>query len=481
MSLARALYTAVTWCAQPLLRRKLRRRARAEPGYAVNVPERFGHYAQPLDSLVAHSSMDLMGRFVWIHAVSLGETRAAAILLRELRAQLPGMRLLLTHGTATGRAEGEKLLQPGDVQVWLPWDTPGAVARFLRQFRPSIGVLMETEVWPNLIAGCQQRGVPLVLANARLNLKSWRGARRLAPLARPAYEGLTAVWAQSQADAQRLEDLGAPVRSVLGNLKFDLVPDAAQMERGRAWRMLSDRPVVMLASTREGEETQWLQYIWSKRAAAQSNHAQGAIENIAKEGVEAQATQPGSLGALAAAGAVQWLIVPRHPHRFDEVHHMLQGAGLSVSRRSAWHADAPQPADVWLGDSLGEMAAYYAMADVVLLGGSFAPFGGQNLIEAAACGCPVVVGPHTFNFAEATELACQAGAAWRAPSLPVAADKACALVQDPERLKIARAAARSFALAHRGAARATARQVAHLLGLSTSTLSAFSDAGTQPG
>ena len=151
MSFARALYSAITWGAQPLLRRKLRRRARAEPGYAVAVHERFGRYAQPLDSLVGHSGMDALGRFVWIHAVSLGETRAAAILLRELRAQLPGMRLLLTHGTATGRAEGEKLLQPGDVQVWLPWDTPGAVARFLRQFRPAIGVLMETEVWPNLI------------------------------------------------------------------------------------------------------------------------------------------------------------------------------------------------------------------------------------------------------------------------------------------------------------------------------------------
>lgn len=196
MNWARALYSAVVWGAQPLLRRKLRRRARAEPGYAVAVHERFGRYDQPMDSLVAHSSVDLMGRFVWIHAVSLGETRAADILLRELRNAIPGMRLLLTHGTATGRAEGEKLLQPGDVQVWLPWDTPGAVHRFLQQFRPAVGVLMETEVWPNLIAACQERRIPLVLANARLNEKSWRGARRLAPLALPAYQGLAAVWAQ---------------------------------------------------------------------------------------------------------------------------------------------------------------------------------------------------------------------------------------------------------------------------------------------
>ena len=414
MSFARALYSAITWGAQPLLRRKLRRRARSEPGYAVAVHERFGRYAQPLDSLVGHSGMDALGRFVWIHAVSLGETRAAAILLRELRAQVPGMRLLLTHGTATGRAEGEKLLQPGDVQVWLPWDTPGAVARFLRQFRPAIGVLMETEVWPNLIAACQRRGVPLVLANARLNDKSWRGARRLAPLALPAYRALTAVWAQSQADAERLQDLGAPVRGVFGNLKFDVVPEPAQIQMGQA---------------------------------------QAASKNIAN----------------ISLPEVQWLIVPRHPNRFDEVAQLLQDAGLRVARRSAWQGDVPVAADVWLGDSIGEMAAYYTLADVVLLGGSFAPLGGQNLIEAAACGCPVVVGPHTFNFAEATELACEAGAAWRTPGLPAAVDKALALVQHPHDLQKARAAATAFAQAHRGAARATARQVADLLGVAASS------------
>ena len=164
------LYSLALWLAQPLLKRKLRRRAVNEPGYAMAVPERFGRYAQP----VAEQG----GPLVWIHAVSLGETRAAAILLKELRIELPGMRLLLTHGTATGRAEGEKLLQPGDLQVWQPWDTRGAVRRFLRQFRPAIGILMETEIWPNLVAGCRRERVPLVLANARLNEKSRAGAQR---------------------------------------------------------------------------------------------------------------------------------------------------------------------------------------------------------------------------------------------------------------------------------------------------------------
>ena len=276
MNAARALYSLVTWCAQPLLRRKLRRRAVAEPGYAHAVGERFGHYPPPIDSLVSPSVSDPLGGFVWVHAVSLGETRAAAILLVALRARFAGMRLLLTHSTATGRAEGEKLLQPGDVQVWLPWDTPGAVTRFLRKFRPVVGILMETEVWPNLVAACQQRGVPLVLANARFNEKSLRKAQRLQWLARPAYAGLAAVWAQTEDDAARLRAIGAPVRGVLGNLKFDVVPDAAQLAQGRAWRASTGRPVVLLASSREGEEAMWLENIKQKMASALDGQALAA-------------------------------------------------------------------------------------------------------------------------------------------------------------------------------------------------------------
>ena len=442
MGLPRALYSLVTWCAQPLLLRKLRRRAVAEPGYGYAVGERFGRYPVPIDSLMPHSSTDPLGRFVWVHAVSLGETRAAAILLAELREQLPGMRLLLTHGTATGRAEGEKLLQAGDIQVWQPWDTPGAVSRFLRKFRPAIGILMETEVWPNLVAACQQRGIPLVLANARFNENSLRKAQRVAALARPAYGGLAAVWAQTQDDATRLRAIGAPVRGVFGNLKFDVVPDVAQRAQGQAWRRLSLKPVVMLASSREGEEALWLENFKQNRALALTGKALVAINS--------EATR------------VQWLIVPRHPQRFDEVHQLLQHAGLTVSRRSTWAA-GPDSADVWLGDSLGEMALYYGLADVALLGGSFAPLGGQNLIEAAACGCPVVLGPHTFNFAEAAELACVAGAAQRVPDLGQGVDEACALALDAPRLEQARAQAADFARSHRGAAEATAVAVLAVL------------------
>ena len=440
--LALAFYSLALWLARPLLLRKLRRRARTEPGYALAVPERFGHYQQP--QLPPQDEKGGQGGpLVWIHAVSLGETRAAAILLRELRAQLPGMRLLLTNGTATGRTEGAKLLQGGDIQVWQPWDTPGAVRRFLRRFRPAIGILMETEIWPNLVAGCRAQGVPLVLANARLNAKSHAGARRLAWLSRPAYAGLAAVWAQTEQDAQRLRDLGAPVAGVFGNLKFDVQPSPELLAHGRAWRDATPRPVVLLASTREGEEAMWLEVIKQKMPPAPASQAQQAIKN--------EVNAP-----------VQWLLVPRHPQRFDEVERLCRAAGLSVSRRSQW-TGTPQPADVWLGDSMGEMTLYYGLAHVALLGGSFAPLGGQNLIEAAACGCPVVMGPHTFNFAEAACLAEEAGAAERVADMAEGVAAATRLAQDAPRRAASAGCCLAFSQAHRGAARATAGAVRQLL------------------
>ena len=428
MTLVRTLYSALTWAAQPLLRRKLRRRAQQEPGYAEAVPERFGHY-EPAD-LGAQGR----GQWLWIHAVSLGETRAAAILLKALRAQQPGLKLLLTHGTATGRAEGAKLLQPGDVQVWQPWDSLDATRRFVRQFQPAAGVLMETEIWPNLLAACREAGVPVALANARLNAKSLAGAQRWAALSLPAYQSLSAIWAQTEDDAARLRQLGVQVHGVFGNVKFDVVPDAQQLAQGHLWRAASDRPVVLLASSREGEEALWLQ-AWQ---SAQS--AQGLAD-------------------------VQWLIVPRHPQRFDEVQQLIAGAGLTVSRRSQWQAGhSPAPADVWLGDSMGEMPLYYALAHAGLLGGSFERLGGQNLIEAAACGCPMLLGPHTFNFAEAAEQACAAGAALRVTDMAAAVQQATALVDNATQLATMQQHALGFAATHRGAAQATAQAVLALAG-----------------
>ncbi len=409
----RAFYSLLMWLAQPFLRRKLARRGLAEPGYLEAIEERFGNYADPAEP----------GR-LWLHAVSLGETRAAAVLLDALREREPGLRVLLTHGTATGRAEGQRLMRPGDAQSWLPWDTPGAVRDFLDHFRPRIGVLMETEVWPNLVAQCKARGVPLVLANARLSDKSLQQALALSPLSMPAYAALAAVWAQTPADARRLRQTGAEVSGVFGNLKFDAMPDEAQLAQGRSWRATGGRPVVMFASSREGEE----------------------------------ATLLAAIRARGDAAAVQWLVVPRHPQRFDEVAALVQAHGFSLSRRSTW-GDAPQAADVWLGDSLGEMALYYGLSDVALLGGSFAPLGGQNLIEAAACGCPVVMGPHTFNFADAADLAAQAGAAFRVGDEAAAVEVALGLAAAGAQHDAATAAAQAFAMAHRGAADKTAQAV----------------------
>lgn len=422
------LYSWVMWLMQPMLRRKLQKRALVEPGYGVAVDERSGFYAALHAS---HNSGASAAVTVWLHAVSLGETRAAAALVERLRAAIPGMRLLLTHGTATGREAGKALLRNGDVQVWQPWDTPGAVQRFLQHFQPRIGLLMETEVWPNMVATCACANVPLCLVNARLSDKSLRQALRLAWLARPAFAGLRAVWAQTEIDAQRLRQLGASVKGVTGNLKFDATPNAAQLVQGRAWRARSKGPVVMFASSREGEEALWI------------------------EALQTQAQSP----------AVQWLIVPRHPQRFDEVAALLVACGFDVSRRSSWQDGpaAPSKPVVWLGDSLGEMALYFGMADAALLGGSFAKLGGQNLIEAAACACPVFMGPHTFNFAEAAQMAREAGAATEVADMAQAVQQACDLAMSAEALQAARDSALHWSQSHRGAADRTVAAVVGLL------------------
>ena len=438
------LYGRVMTAVQPLLRRKLARRALQEVGYAEAIEERFGRYTHPVENA---------SELVWVHAVSLGETRTAAVLLTALRAQHPGLRILLTHGTATGRAEGAGLLRAGDVQIWQPWDSPAAVARFFDHFKPRLGLLMETEVWPCKVAAAHARGVPLVLVNARLSEKSLRRALRVATIALPAFGALTAVYAQTEEDAQRFRALGAAVKGVFGNLKFDATPDASQHARGTAWRHAGKLPVVMFASSREGEEGEFLKQIVP---IAPLNRAQAATDLIATDPIESATSQ-----------RFKPLIVPRHPQRFDEVQALAESRGLRVSRRSSWPAAGPfesseaMQADVWLGDSLGEMALYYGLGSVALLGGSFAPLGGQNLIEAAACGCPVVMGPHTFNFLEAAELAEAEGAAIRVADMREGVQSATALVNEPRELAKAAHAGLTFAARNRGA---TERTLAALRG-----------------
>ncbi|MBQ0961453.1 3-deoxy-D-manno-octulosonic acid transferase [Ideonella sp. 4Y11] len=418
-ALAGAAYSTLLRLATPLYLARLWWRGAREPGYRVALAERLalGGPAQTPGAL-------------WLHAVSLGETKAAAVLIDALRARQPDLRLLLTHGTATGRAAGRALLREGDRQTWLPLDTPGAVRRFLQQHRPALGVLMETEVWPNLLQAAETAGVPIVLANARLSERSARRGERFAALLRPAAQRITLALAQTEDDARRLRQAGVPQVEVAGNLKYDLRADAALLARGQAWRARPGRPVLAMTNTRDGEEARllaaWRQTAWRGPAPL-------------------------------------LLIVPRHPQRFDAVAALVAQAGLSLSRRSAWGEAGPDGAacgaEVWLGDSLGEMSAYYGAADLALLGGSFEPLGGHNLIESAACGCPIVLGPSTFNFADAAERALAEGAAWRAADLPQALAWAAELLADAPRLTGAARAAQAFSARHRGAAERMAGRI----------------------
>jgi 3-deoxy-D-manno-octulosonic-acid transferase len=393
----RTAYTAMLRMALPFILLRLWWRGRREPRYREAVAERFGRYRAPAkDGLV------------WIHAVSVGEARAAAPLVKAL-ADHP---ILITCTTAAGRETLEQVYGDSITAAYLPYDYPEAVERFLRHFRPRLAVLMETEVWPNLLRACKGSGIPVVLANARMSARSARGYARWSRLTRPAFASLSAACAQSAADGERLRALGAANVEVTGNLKFDARPEASQVAAGEAWRARLHRPVVLLASTREGEERLLL-------------------------------AEPAPAGVLV-------VVVPRHPQRFEEV------AALADSRRTR----QPLPGageKVHLGDTMGEMAFYYGACDVAVIGGAFAPLGGQNLIEALACGAPVVLGPHMFNFTEATRLALEAGAALQAGDASSAMRAAFALLGDAARRQEMSAAGRKLCETHRGA---TAHHVA---------------------
>jgi 3-deoxy-D-manno-octulosonic-acid transferase len=399
----RGLYTLLLRLALPLILLRLWWRGRREPGYRSGVSERFGRYR-----------MRPARRVIWVHAVSVGEARAAAPLVRALQREFPGSDLLLTCTTAAGRETVAQVYGESVLCAFLPYDLPGAMGRFLDHFRPRIGIMMETEVWPNLLAACSERGTPVILANARLSRKSARGYARFAGLARPAFARFAAVCAQDRNAARRLRLLGAANVALTGNLKFDVEPDPAKVEEGRAFKAaLRGRKALLLASTREGEEAMLL---------------------------DAAGEDDGSL----------LVVVPRHPQRFDEVAALLTGRGLAFARRSL--GEAPHAGKrVYLGDTMGEMAFYYATCDVALIGGSFKPLGGQNLIEACAVGVPVVLGPHMYNFAEATRHALKAGAALQAGDAGEAMRTARELAQNAGRCAQMGAAGTRLCAAHRGA------------------------------
>ncbi|HEY9097707.1 MAG TPA: lipid IV(A) 3-deoxy-D-manno-octulosonic acid transferase [Thiobacillus sp.] len=402
--LQRTFYQLLLGLMLPLIPLRLLLRGFKERGYWRHIPERFGFMGTlPRDS-------------VWLHAVSVGEARAAAPLVEQFLAQIPAPPVLMTCMTPAGRATLEQLFGGRVTVRYLPYDLRWAMRRLLRQAQPRLGVVMETELWPNLVRESQRAGVKLFLVNARLSARSARGYRKLATLTRETLGGFVAIAAQTQADAERLRELGAHHVSVAGNLKFDIDPPTAQAELSRVFReRMGERPVWLVASTREGEERLVLEAF-----------------------------------AHAAPAEVLLVIVPRHPQRFDDVAALAKSGGLSMQRRSANETVLPTTR-VWLGDSLGEMFAYYHAADSALIGGSLLPYGGQNLIEACAVGCPVILGPHTENFKQAAKDAIALGAAVRVHDAGTWVSEATRLMHAPSDRQKMGAAGQGFTAAHKGA------------------------------
>jgi 3-deoxy-D-manno-octulosonic-acid transferase len=427
----RVFYSLMWWLALPVVLARLWLRGRQEPGYRQHWGERLGFYHRATASAVhdaAHSRAH--APVLWVHAVSVGETRAAEPLIDALLAEYPSSRIILTHMTPTGRATGKTLFgKHGErlLQSYLPYDMGSMVSRFIRHFQPDVCILMETEVWPNLIAVCAAKGVPVVLANARLSERSLRKATRFGSLLTDAARGISLVAAQTEADAQRVRSLGVQRVEVTGSIKFDVnVPEAA-LAIGAALRAaIGERPVLLCASTREGEEELILQAFASARASLPAE--------------------------------VLLLIVPRHPQRFDDVEKMIAARGLTVERRSRLALDGgamPHSVGVLLGDSMGEMFAYYSACDIAFVGGSLQPLGGQNLIEPAALGKPILIGQHTFNFALVTEDALAAGGAQRVTDGGDLIAAAARLLGDAAARTTMGHNALAFANQHRGATRRT--------------------------
>lgn len=418
MTPSRIFYNIGLWLLLPYVFFHLVWRAIKQPEYLKHVGERFGFYAPHSDKPI-----------IWLHTVSVGETRAAASLVQRLRGEYPGHQLLLTHTTPTGRAASEQLYGNDVLRVYLPYDYPFAVQRFLRHFRPGVGILLETEIWFNLIRQCRAKKIPLLLLNARLSEKSASGYARFPNLTRNGLEQLAAIAAQTDADAARFTGLGARSVSVMGNLKFEIQPPPAMLHLGGQLRELfgADRKIFLAASTRAGEEELLL-------------------------GVLEQFEVPGLLT----------VIVPRHPQRFNEVAAMLDQRGIRFQRRSENRPIAPET-QVVLGDSMGEMFAYYAACDIAFIGGSLLPFGGQNLIEACAVGKPVLIGPHTYNFAQASVQAVSSGAAQRLASAKQLPERLQHLFEHPAELAAMSSCGLGFVAAHRGATDIALRLIqAHL-------------------
>ena len=408
----RFFYSTLLYLILPLVPLKLCWRGIKQPAYLKHWPERLGFY-----------KMTTAKPVIWLHCVSVGETRAAEPLINALQVTYPNHQILLTHGTPTGRDTSVDIFASTVQRVYLPYDVPFAVNKFLNHFKPSIGLIMETELWFNLIAACKQRQIPLLLLNARLSEKSANGYAKLGKLAREGLQSLSAVAAQTADDAARLQNLGATNSSVAGNLKFDVKAPQSLIDKGLQLRKLfGERPVFLAASTRDGEEALILD------ALVKIN-----IPNLLT------------------------ILVPRHPQRFDAVAKLLAQRGIQYQRKTSLstalraniHAGS-RPVFI-LGDSMGEMPMYYAACDIAFIGGSLLSYGGQNLIEAAQCGKPILIGEYTFNFAEASNDAVTAGAAMRVKNADDLMQKVEALLKNKAVLINMQQTALQFSTAYSGA------------------------------
>jgi 3-deoxy-D-manno-octulosonic-acid transferase len=391
----RLLYSAVVYLLRPFALAVVLWRGLRDRGYWEGWSERFGFgTASPEPTL-------------WVHAVSLGEVTAAAALIRALKLRHARLPVILTTATPTGRARARALFGATFDVRYLPYDTPGSMRRFISRVQPRVAVIMETELWPNLFHQCRRRGIPLILASARLTPKSLARYRRCGRLFRDVLRG-TLVAAQSAADAERFIAGGAePQRTrVIGNVKFDLQPDPVAVELGRALKVAwGGRPVWVAGSTHAGEEELVL-----------SAHAE--LE--------------------AAAGGALLLLVPRHPERFQAVADLLRRRGFSYERRSSSSGLGPTgllppEARVLLVDTVGELAALYAAVDVAFVGGSLVPAGGHNLLEPAALGVPVITGPYQANGREIAQLLLREGGALQVADAHQLADELRQLLADPAR------------------------------------------------
>ncbi len=365
----RYLYSLIFYIAMPGILLRLWWRSRKAPAYIHRLSERFGYFSFPTDQ-----------RSIWVHAVSVGESIAATPLIKQLQQNYPNIPIVVTNMTPTGSAQIKKTFGDSVYNVYVPYDIPGAVNRFLQRTRPHLGIIMETELWPNLIHYANRRNIPVLLANARLSERSARGYRRIKAITKPIVTKLSLVAAQSDDDGKRFLSLGLPKENLMvtGSIKFDIEPPKTLTHEGRSLRHSwdIDRPVWVAASTHPGEE-----------------------EKVLKAFAQIRAALPNAL----------LILVPRHPERFTEVAELCERYSYNVLRRSKGqpcHADI----DIFLGDSMGELFLFYAMCDVAFVGGSLVQTGGHNILEPAALGLPIVSGSALFNFAEISQMLQKAGA-----------------------------------------------------------------------